>query len=177
MSKKEVKKTIVKRTIVKKEEPIVATPYWDAATDINEKLPLDVPLDVTMTEEQLNPELMSLLPSTKKGDDLSPATWNTLKSLGWKDEAPPIVPRPLKPGVEPKAPRTKGPGRSECIGRVLAQGTQFDNEVAAKADAMYVASGHKSNIATFQYYWDDEKTLLRGIGILEEKNGKVSIRK
>jgi len=62
-----------------------ATPNRDAANDINDVLKPDPLLDVEADEAAIKTELDELLPSIKEGDDLTPATWKTLKAMGWKN--------------------------------------------------------------------------------------------
>jgi len=163
----------------------------DAAIDINAVLTPDPPIDVKTDEDSIKKELVELLSNIKKGDTLTPATWKTLKSLGWKDTTEKVeklveTETAVKAKPEAKAKKakaTKTPvvrtkiGRMETLGKVLASGTYKEEDVITKADALYVKNDGKTNITLFTSLYSDARSLLRGLNILEEKNGKVSIRK
>lgn len=99
-----------------KEKPLGE--FASAAADICKALTVNPPLDPAMGEEVLKKEITDLLPDIKVGDDLSSATWKTLKTLGWKDVKPPKAEPPAKTAAakKTKAPKAKsGPSNKEVV--------------------------------------------------------------
>jgi len=164
----------------------------DAAIDINTVLQPDPPIDITGDEATIKVEVVELLSNIRKGDALTTATWKTLKSLGWKDTTEkvekPIKAKTVEVKAKPKAKVEKTAekkplvvqtkiGRMELTGRVLATGMHKEEDVPIKADALYVKNGGKSNVELSKLFFSDACKLLRGLDILIEKNGKVSVKK
>lgn len=89
-----------------------------AAADICKALTVNPPLEASLGEEALSKEIEALLPDIKEGDDLTPATWKTLKKLGWKDVKPAKAAAPAKPASPKKASASKvkkGPSNKAII--------------------------------------------------------------
>jgi len=111
-------------------EKIVKVPATEgefamAAADICKALSVNPPLDPTIGEEALSKEIKALLLEIKEGDDLTPATWKTLKKLGWRDVKPAKAAAPVKPGAakKAKAPKEKkGPSNKAIIYGLWAKG-------------------------------------------------------
>jgi hypothetical protein len=103
-----------------------------AAADICKALTVNPPLEASLGEEALSKEIEALLPDIKEGDDLTPATWKTLKKLGWKDTKPAKAAAPVKASKAdktPKAPKEpKGPGVISTILEVLQKGKPVTKE-------------------------------------------------
>jgi len=167
-----------------------------AAADINAILKPTPPLAFeNEATEAITKDIVELLPSIKAGDGLTPETWTTLKGLGWKDETPaaakapaaaaaakpatkPVAAKVAKPAKPAAAPKAHKLGRMETIGKVIAgAASRAEKDVPAMADAAYVKAGGKSNVELMTMLFSDAKGLLRGLGLLVEENGKVSIKK
>jgi len=112
----------------------------EAAKDINKILKPEPLLDIGAGEESIGKELVELIPSIKKGDALTPATWKTLKGLGWKDATPKSASASKKVVTTKKAPtpkakkevksepKKKKPGVISTIIEVLKKGKPVTKE-------------------------------------------------
>ena len=108
-------KPAVKRTI---KAPATEGEFAMAAADICKALTVNPPLEASLGEEALSKEIEALLPDIKEGDDLTPATWKTLKKLGWRDVKPAKAAAPVKPPSAKKVstPKAKkGPSNKAVV--------------------------------------------------------------
>jgi len=77
-------------------EEVKSSTNKDAAADINAVLAPEPLIDLTVGEDVLAGELKELFSAIKQGDDLQPATWETLKNLGWAQVEEPVAEVPAQ---------------------------------------------------------------------------------